>query len=115
MWQHNLSLPVALPLAANRVFQRRASRHQELFAVGHTAVVFPPSHLAGVGRQIPARDVVVRADLGATQARKERFRLVRAGGLLYYRADFAHGNCPPFWFVLNRVPWSRGGVLEQVS
>jgi len=59
--------------------QSGASDGEELLAVGHPAVIFAPSHLARIGTEVTARDVVVRADLSPTQAREEGLRHVRAG------------------------------------
>jgi hypothetical protein len=58
--------------------QRRAGDRMELLTVADTAVVLPSRHLTGIGRQIPG-DMVVRADLGATQAGEEAFSLIGAG------------------------------------
>ena len=47
--------------------QRRIRDRVELFTIADAAIVLPPSHLTGIGRPIPG-DVMVRADLGATQS-----------------------------------------------
>lgn len=50
-----------------------------LLAVAGAAVVLAPSHLARVSSEVGAGDVMVRTDLGPTEAREERLGLVRAG------------------------------------
>lgn len=50
-----------------------------LLAVAHAAVVLAPSHLASVGAEIGAGDVVVNAHLSAAKAGEERLGLIGAG------------------------------------
>ena len=59
--------------------QRRARSSLVQRSVSLPAVVLAPSHLGGVEPQVVAADMVVLADLGATEAGKEALRLVRAG------------------------------------
>jgi hypothetical protein len=54
------------------------SSHQILFAVAGAAVILAPSHFAGIGRQIWTGNIVMNADLSATQAREKRLRLIGA-------------------------------------
>jgi hypothetical protein len=46
----------------------RPSDSQILLTVGDAAVIFAPAHFGSVGVQVGAGDMVVRADLGATEA-----------------------------------------------
>jgi hypothetical protein len=47
--------------------------------VTHASVVFPPSHFAGIGRQVRPGDMMVNTDFGAAQAREKRLRLIGVG------------------------------------
>lgn len=76
------TLPVSRPLARLRSRSDRTYRHRELGAVGLTVAVLTPRHFSGVGVQVAARNVVVCANFGATQAAKEAFGLVGAGTVL---------------------------------
>lgn len=59
--------------------QRGADRHQVLLAVADAAVILAPRHFSGVCGEVGATDVVVNADLSATDAGEEAFRAVGAG------------------------------------
>jgi hypothetical protein len=66
------------------MLQCRIRRHKILLA----AVIFAPRHLWCIGGEIAPADTMVRADLGAAQAREKAFRLVRArvAGFLLLRS-----------------------------
>lgn len=54
------------------------NRHQELFAVRLVPIIFAPRHLAGIGSQEAPADVMMRPNLGTTQAGEEAFRPISA-------------------------------------
>jgi hypothetical protein len=56
-----------------------ARRAEELLAVADPATILAPRHLTRVQVKVAARDMVVRALLGFTQAREEGLGHVRAG------------------------------------
>jgi len=74
-----LSLPVALPLAANRVVQGGSGRQQELLTIADPTVVVASRHFLCVGVEVAPGDPMVRPDLCATKAGEETFRHVRVG------------------------------------
>jgi hypothetical protein len=49
------------------MIQGISGEHQALFAIADAAVIFAPSHLAGVGRQIFARDATMNANFSAAR------------------------------------------------
>lgn len=61
--------------------QRGACRQRVQRAVSLAAVIFLPSHLAGVGAQVFAADVVVLPDFGATHPGEEGLGLVGASAV----------------------------------
>ncbi len=74
-----MALPVAGEIDAWLVAHGEAGDALHLLTVAHAAVVFSPRCLLGVAEQVDARDVVMVANLGATQAREELFRPIGAG------------------------------------
>ncbi len=55
---------------------------QEQIPVRAPAVILAPSHLAGVGHEVAARDVMVRANLRPAQAGQVTLGLVRANPIV---------------------------------
>ncbi len=45
-------------------------------------MIFAPSHLARIGRKVGTGDVMMRANLGAAQAREEALGLIGARAIL---------------------------------
>ena len=73
--------------------QRRCRSGLMLRPVRHPAAILAPRHLGGIEAEILAADVVVLADLGATQAREEALYLIGARAVLAIRnrvVDPAH-------------------------
>ena len=65
--------------------QRRVDDDQILLAVGNAAVVLAPRHFCGVRVQVRAGDMMVNADLGATDAREKRLSVIRASAAVAVR------------------------------
>ena len=82
--------------------ERRARSPEELSALRHAAVVFPPRHLTGVGVQVLARDVVVDTHFGAADAAEEAFGPIRAS--LVGRIGFAVVDALGQELPMQRVP-----------
>ena len=75
-------LPVTRPLLRLRSNRRAGDYHRKLRSVRLAAVVLTPRHFSGVGGKVATGDVVVNANLGATDAAKEALRLIGAGAVL---------------------------------
>jgi len=56
-----------------------------VLSVRDAAVILVPRHLAGIGDQIPAADVVVLTPLGTTQTREVAFRPIGADAFVHER------------------------------
>ena len=67
------------------MIHRRSGRERIQGAVRQAAGILAPRHLVRISRQVPARNVMMRADLGATQAGEVAFRLVRASAVVHER------------------------------
>lgn len=76
------TLPISRPNPRHGMRQCRARGGLVERPVRHPAPILAPSHLAGVEAEILAADVMVLADLGATEAGEERLRLVGASAVL---------------------------------
>lgn len=76
-----MTLPVALPDFRRGVRERGARDEGILLTVADAAMVLTPSHLASVGGEVGAGDVVMHAHLGAAKAGEERLGLVGAGAV----------------------------------
>lgn len=75
-------LPVPAPVPALGMRQRIASDPAVRRPVILTPHILAPCHLTGVEAQVDAADVVMLADLGATQAREVALGLVGAGAVI---------------------------------
>ncbi len=75
--------------------ERRAGRELVQRAVVLAPGVFAPRHLAGVGAEVLAADVVVLAPLGPAQPREVAFRLVGAGPVIAERDGVVDAGQPP--------------------
>ncbi len=74
--------PIALPLARHGMRQRGGRDHKMLLAIRHAAMIFAPSDLAGIGREIRASDMMMLANFGAAEARDKRFGSVRESAIV---------------------------------
>ena len=75
-------LPISFPSARNRMGQRGGSNHKILLAIRHAAMIFAPSDLARISREIRAGDMMMLANFGATEAGEIRLGLVRASAFV---------------------------------
>jgi hypothetical protein len=53
-----------------------------LGAIRLTTAIFAPSHFCGIGAKMQAGNMMMDANLGTTQARKEAFGLIGASAIL---------------------------------
>ena len=72
-------LPIPVPRAADGVARRRLRHGEALLTLGRPAMILAPRHPSAVGFEARADDVVMGADLGATDAGGERLSAVREG------------------------------------
>ena len=77
------TLPIALPLARDRMRQRRRRDHKILFAIRDAAVILAPSDFARIGLKVAACDMVMLANFSAADAGKEALGLVRARAFVW--------------------------------
>src|SRR5438445_11497844 len=74
-------LPVAAEINGGSVSEREPGHAVDLFPIGQSAVIFPPSGLLCEAQQIWASDVMVMPNLGTPHAGKELFRPIGAGAV----------------------------------
>lgn len=78
-------LPIPFPSPADRVRRRCRSGQGEQLAVVVAAMILAPGHLASVGVEVCATDLVVLADLGPAQAGEVALRHVGADAFIHER------------------------------
>lgn len=81
-----LALPVARPVATYGVNESCARSCQVLLAITSATIILSPSHFRRVRMEVLAADMVVSADLSATETREEAFGLI--GVNAFFRIAF---------------------------